>query len=161
MVILIMGVSGVGKTTVGRRLAAALGWRFVDADDYHLPASVDKMRAGTALEDADRLPWLDALNRLLREAGARGEDVVLACSALKRAYRERLARGAGPVEIVYLEAPAELIAERLRTRTGHFMRPELLESQVATLEPPQGALLVDASMPVEEAVRETRERLGV
>lgn len=159
MVILIMGVSGVGKSTIGLRLAEALDWTFIEADDHHLPESVTKMRAGTPLVDADRLPWLASLNRRLREADAKGEDVVLACSALKRAHRERLARGVDRVETVYLDAPEPLVAERLEGRTGHFMSPLLLRSQFETLEPPEDAHVVDAALPTEAVVREIRERL--
>ena len=140
-----MGVSGVGKTTIGIALAAALGWRFLDADDYHPAANVAKMAAGIALQDEDRWPWLDALNAKLREAGARGESVVLACSALKARYRERLTAGLARYRIVYLHGAFELIEARLRERRHRYMPASLLASQFAALEPPAQAISVDVA----------------
>lgn len=143
----IAGVSGCGKTTVGRALAAKLGVPFLDADDFHPPANVAKMRAGTPLDDADRAPWLEVLGSEL----AKHESVVLACSALKRAYRDRLRQLAGPVAFVVLEVPREVLESRMRGR-DHFMPPELLDSQLADLELGDDVRVVDASGSPERVV---------
>jgi len=145
MVIIVMGVSGVGKTTLGRALAGELGWRFVDADDVHPAANVEKMAAGVALTDEDRAPWLERLRGLIAQALEQEESLVLACSALRRSYRQRLAVEPAQIRWVYLTAPAAVLAQRLSERTGHFMPPGLLESQLATLEPPDDALVVDVT----------------
>lgn len=150
MVLIVMGVSGSGKTTVGRALAAALGWAFADADDHHPPANVAKMRRGEALDDDDRQPWLEALRALIDEHLARREPLVLACSALKQRYRDVLAGGVAPVRFVYLRGSFDVIAERMRHRTDHYMPPSLLESQFAALEEPTDAIVVDADAPVDE-----------
>ncbi|MCH7226472.1 gluconokinase [Haloferula sp. A504] len=144
----IAGVSGCGKTTVGRALAERLGVPFLDADDFHPPGNIAKMSSGKPLEDADRMPWLDALGAEL----TRRESVVLACSALKRAYRDRLRGFAQPLRFVVLEVPCEELQERLRTRT-HFMPPELLDSQLADLEIGDDVLVVNGLGPVTEVVR--------
>ena len=150
-VLIVMGVAGSGKTTVGAALAAALGWRFVDADDHHAAASVAKMARGEPLGDADRWPWLDRLRAIVDAglaAGAEGR-LVLACSALKASYRDRLAGGAaGRVRFVYLAGSVELFHARLAGRAGHFMKPGMLDSQLATLEVPADAVEVDAGQPV-------------
>ena len=143
MQVLVMGVTGVGKSTVGTRLADAIGGRFVDADDYHPAANVEKMRAGIALDDSDRAPWLAALNALLRDAEARGETTVLACSALKDHYRRMLAQGVAKFRVVHLHGTRALIGERLGSRRGHYMNPALLDSQLATLEWPGDAIALD------------------
>jgi gluconokinase len=144
MIVVLMGVSGSGKTTVGRSLAAELGWTFLDADDFHPQASVEKMAAGIALTDADRLPWLDRLAEEIRWETARGRDVVLACSALKQVYRERLTQGARQdLVFVYLKGDATTIESRLASRSGHYMPASLLASQFAALEEPAGAIVVD------------------
>ncbi len=145
MVIIVMGVSGSGKTTVGQRLAAALGWRFRDADDFHPPGNIAKMTAGIPLTDEDRAPWLSVLRELLENTLAAGESLVLACSALRRSYRERLTVDAARQRWVYLRAPRELIAERLKARLGHYMPAALLDSQLAALEVPEDALVVEAT----------------
>lgn len=142
MIVVVMGVSGVGKTTIGEALARSLACSFLDADDYHPPANVAKMASGIALEDADRWPWLDALNAELRSAKGR---VVLACSALKEAYRERLAAGLHDVRFVYLHAPFEVIHARLAQRKHRYMPASLLASQLATLERPAGAIDVEVA----------------
>ena len=152
-----MGVSGSGKTTVGERLAAALGARFVDADDLHPAANVAKMTDGVPLTDDDRWPWLDAVAAEL--AGGR---VVVACSALKRAYRDRLRAAAPDLTLVYLQVERDVLADRMEHRPGHFMPPALLDSQLATLEPPgadEGAVWVDAGQPLEDTVAELAARL--
>ncbi len=154
MIVILMGVTGVGKTTVGKLLAEARAATFYDADDYHPPANVAKMRAGIPLDDADRWPWLDRLNQLLRSAHARGEQVVLACSALKEAYRQRLARDCEDVHFVWLRGERELIQARLAARKGHYMNPALLDSQFATLELPAAAIAVDVSAAPPDIVRE-------
>ena len=125
MVIILMGVSGSGKTTIGRRLADELGWKFYDGDDYHPRANVEKMARGVPLDDDDRAPWLESLRDLIRSCLARGESAVLACSALKRSYRQHLLIDES-VKLVYLKGDYELIEDRLEGRRGHFMKPEML-----------------------------------
>jgi gluconokinase len=149
--IIVMGVTGSGKSTVGRRLAAALGWRFIDADVHHPPTNVAKLRAGVPLTEADREPWLAELHGLLRAAVARGEAVVLACSALRARYRALLRQDLPGVAFVYLRADAALLASRLAGRQ-HFVNPVLLPSQLATLEEPRDELTVDADLPPDEIV---------
>jgi gluconokinase len=147
VIVVVMGVAGCGKTTVGRALAQELGWTFVEADDLHPRANVAKMASGIALTDEDRWPWYDRIVAELRRRAGRGEHVVLACSALRRAYRERLAR-AGALRFVYLKADAVTIAARLGARQGHFMPASLLASQLATLEEPADAIVSDAAQNV-------------
>jgi gluconokinase len=162
MVIVLMGVSGSGKTTIGKLLAEQLGWAFVEADDYHPAANVEKMRGGTPLNDEDRRPWLAALKRRIDDACAKGENVVLACSALKHSYQDYLERDEPAcVEYVYLHGSEELIRERLARRKGHFMNPNLLHSQFETLEPPEHAIRVDVAPPPAEIVAEIRKKLRV
>jgi len=147
-----MGVSGCGKTAVGQALAAALQWPFFDADDFHPPGNVAKMAAGTPLTDADRWPWLDRLAADMAALTAGGGSAVLACSALKNAYRDRLAR-AGDVRIVYLKGDRETIAARIAACKHRYMPPALLDSQFATLEEPHDAIVVDVrdTIPVQVA----------
>lgn len=140
-----MGVTGCGKTTVGALLAQDCGWAFYDADDFHPAENVAKMRRGAALTDADRWPWLDRLNVLLLENERQRNSLVLACSALKQAYRDRLARGCSAARFVLLDGDIGLIRARLAARQGHYMNPKLLDSQFAILEPPQDALRLDAA----------------
>lgn len=161
MVVIVMGVSGVGKTTIGTALASALGWRFLDADDVHPTANIEKMRAGVPLTDADRAPWLERLRSLVADALARGEDVVLACSALRKAYRERLTVDPSRQRWVYLQVPSEVLQQRLLQRKGHYMPVTLLASQLATLELPEDALTVDASPSPEAVVASIRAGLGL
>ena len=151
MIVVLMGVSGAGKTTVGRLLASRLGWAFVDGDDLHPPANVEKMRSGVPLDDADRWPWLDALREIVRQHLSRGEPLVLACSALRRSYQEHL-RLDRRVRLVHLRATFELIRQRLRARRGHFMKEDLLASQFAELEEPHDVCRVDAARAPEEIV---------
>lgn len=141
MIVVVMGVAGAGKSTLGAALAARLGWRFVDADDHHPPQNVARMAAGVPLEDEDRWPWLDQLNKILLG----GKNIVLACSALKESYRRRLLEGVGPSRIVYLHGSFELIASRLAARRHRYMPASLLESQFAALEPPAGAIAIDVA----------------
>jgi gluconokinase len=141
VIVVVMGVTGAGKTTVGRLLARALGCEFLDADDYHPAANVAKMRAGEPLTDEDRAPWLARLNELL-QARAAG-SAVLACSALKQRYRDRLLAGVPEGRLVYLRGTKALIAARLEARRGHYMDPALLDSQFAALEEPADAIVAD------------------
>jgi gluconokinase len=161
VVIILMGVSGVGKTAVGKRLAEALGWRFLEGDDFHPLANIAKMAAGIPLTDEDRAPWLERLRELIAEALARGEDVVLACSALKRSYRQLLTVDPARVRWVYLWAPREVIASRLARRTGHFMLLGLLGSQLEALEVPEDVPWVDVTPGVDEVAAAIRARLEV
>ncbi|MBZ4422943.1 gluconokinase [Myxococcus sp. RHSTA-1-4] len=161
MVVIVMGVSGAGKTTVGHGLAAALGWRFLDADDLHSESNRAKMAAGVPLTDEDRWPWLWMLSGVIGEALRQGGGLVVACSALKESYRKVLEVDPARVRWVYLDAPREVLARRLALRRGHFMPPSLLDSQLATLEVPTGALRVDVSSPVSEVVARIREGLGL
>ena len=156
-----MGVTGAGKTTVGQQLAAALGWTFVEGDALHSPANIAKMHRGEPLDDADRAPWLRAIRQRIDELVASGQSAVIACSALKRAYREMLARDRPEVTFVYLKASAALIAERLRHRAGHFMPPALLQSQLDTLEEPADGITVDAGPPPTTIVAAIRRRLSL
>lgn len=160
-VIVVMGVAGAGKTTVGSALASALGWRFEDADRYHPPANVAKMSAGIPLTDEDRVEWLAALRPLLDRAIADGVGLVLACSALREAYRETLGLGRPEIAVVHLTAPVAVLSARLSARAGHFMPVTLLDSQLQTLEPPCSALTLDATRPVAELVRTTRAAFGL
>lgn len=141
MIVVLMGVSGAGKTTIGQRLAQRLAWPFIDADDYHPSANVAKMAAGIALTDEDRWPWLDALNRRLREE----RDAIVACSALKQSYRDRLLAGIDDARVVFLHGSRALIAKRLAERKHRYMPASLLDSQLATLERPAHAITVDVS----------------
>jgi gluconokinase len=160
LIVLVMGVSGAGKSAVGEALARSLGWRFIDADDFHPPANVAKMAAGIPLEDSDRWPWLQALNELLASSQARGESAVLACSALKESYRERLRAGVDRFQIVHLRGDFELIHGRLAQRRHRFMPASLLRSQFAALEPPADAIVVDVAADVAACVSAIAARLG-
>ena len=155
-----MGVTGAGKTTVGRLLAQRLGWNFADADDFHSESNVEKIRHGIPLNDDDRRPWLERLRAEIASYDARGDNLVLACSALKREYREMLAVSPA-VKFVYLKGTTELIAHRLQARHGHFADEKILAGQFADLEEPDNALVVDIAGTPEEIVREIREKLGI
>lgn len=164
MVIILMGVSGAGKTRIGKCLAAELGWAFYEGDDYHSPRNVDKMAQGIALTDADRAPWLDALHALIGALLARQESAVLTCSALKRAYRTRLRQDHDGVRFVYLHGSYELIRQRLQERRGHFMNAALLASQFEALEAPEtseGVLTVEVAQKPQQIVEAiTRQLTG-
>ncbi len=155
-----MGVSGAGKTTIGRLLASELGWDFADADDYHPPANVEKMRSGIPLTDADRTPWLETLRTLIAGRIAAGKNTVLACSALKREYRQLL-HVAPEVKVAYLKGTAETLRQRLRTRVGHFMTEQMLDSQLDALEEPGDAVVVDGNRSPAEVVAEIRAGLAL
>jgi gluconokinase len=160
MIVVLMGVSGCGKTTVGQLLVKRLGWTFFDADAYHPPANVEKMRGGTPLTDEDRWPWLDRLNTLLHEQQGAGRNVVLGCSALKQKYRDRLAVNLDSVRWVHLKGSFELIESRLNARRGHYMPPALLRSQFAALEEPGDAIVVDISPPAAQIARALAARFS-
>ena len=151
----VMGPAGSGKTTIGVRLAERLGWRFLEGDDYHPAANREKMLRGESLTDDDRRPWLDSLAAAIGGCLAAGDDVVVACSALKRSYRDRL-RAAGASRFILLDVPREVLSERLDRRPVEMIRPDLLESQLITLERPIGDELdvevVDGNRPVDEVV---------
>jgi gluconokinase len=161
MIVVAMGVSGCGKTTVGAMLAGACGWDFLDADDFHPPANVEKMRRGEALDDEDRRPWLDALATLLADKAAQGKGVVLACSALKQAYRDRLSARCAALRFAFLDGDKSLIRSRLLARQGHYMNPALLDSQFAILERPADAVVLNVAQEPAELVRQLRAALGV
>jgi gluconokinase len=159
MLVLVMGVAGSGKTLIGSMLAQALGSKFADADEFHPAANIEKMSRGIPLTDADREPWLRAIQQALCKWSAAGEDAVLTCSALKQSYRDQLSRDCD-VQIVYLKGHFDLIHSRIAQRTGHFMKPEMLASQFADLEEPTDAIVVDVSLPPEEIVRQIVARLA-
>ena len=148
----ITGVSGSGKSTVGRALADRLGWRFHDADDFHSPEHVERMRHGVPLDDAMRQPWLARLREAIVASVRARAGAVIACSALKEKYRDVLSHGIPEVRFIFLDASREILRERLATRRHHFAGASLLDSQLATLERPTDALILDASRPVDELV---------
>jgi gluconokinase len=160
MIVIVMGVVGSGKTTMGRLLAGELGWQFADADDFHSPTNRDKIRQGIGLTDDDRKPWLDRLRGEITAWIAAGGNVVLACSALKRTYRQELEVGP-EVRFVYLKGSAELIGARLRSRTGHFADDKILARQLADLEAPERAVTVGIEGSPPEIVAEIRQKLGL
>lgn len=161
MIVVLMGVSGVGKTTIGKLLAARTGWKFEDADDYHSEENRRKMAAGIPLTDADRTPWLNALHQRMLQYQQQAEHAIFACSALKQQYRELLSVGLANDELrfVYLHAPVALIKVRMHARHHPYMNPDLLESQLATLEAPSDAWSVSAAGRPKEAVEEIFSRL--
>ena len=159
MILLIMGVTGSGKTTVGRMLAERLGWVYLDADDFHSPSNKEKMHQGIPLTEADRIPWLDAMHAALQAEAAQGKSVVLACSALRQEYRERLMAGLD-VKLIYLRGSRELIATRLAKRMNHFAGVPILDDQFAVLEEPHDAVVVDISETPEQMVDEILRKIG-
>jgi gluconokinase len=159
MIIILMGVAGSGKTTIGRMLAEDLGWPFHDADDFHPPENVRKMGQGIPLADADRQPWLEALAALSRDLLMSGQHAVITCSALKRTYRQVLRVDPDQVKFVYLKADYDVLLRRLHERKDHFMKPEMLRSQFDTLEEPHDALIVDADQPPEFIVHAIKQKL--
>ena len=161
MIVIIFGISGAGKTTVGKLLARKLGWHFLEADDFHPTANVEKMRSGHPLTDEDRWPWLERLRKQIEQSVAAGENAVLACSALKRAYRDRV-RVSAEIKFVFLRGDYALVEEQLRSRHGHFMNAALLQSQFDDLEEPQpdeNVLTVGLGRPPEEIVEEIEAKL--
>ena len=162
--LVVMGVSGSGKSTIADRLAARLGWRYEDADRFHPPANVAKMSAGQPLTDEDRWPWLQAIADEIDRLSAAGQRAVVACSALKRSYRDILVHGRDDIRIVFLNGTQDLIADRLAARKGHFMPPGLLASQFKTLEPPQPderPITVSIAAPADAIVDDIVSRLKV
>ena len=155
-----MGTTGAGKTTIGTMLAAQFNWQFADADAFHPPANIEKMSHGIPLNDADRAPWLAAMRKAILEWIAAGKNVVLACSALKRAYRDEL-RPSTEVNMIYLKGTYALFAERIRQRHGHFAGEGILAGQFADLEEPTDAITIDAAKTPEEIIAEIRKQLGL
>jgi gluconokinase len=158
MILLVMGVTGSGKTTAGKLLAQRLGWLFLDADDFHPPENIEKMKRGVALTDADRKPWLAAIHAEVLQCAANNQDVVLACSALKQSYREALAAGVD-LRICYLKGTYREIAARLQSRAGHFAGEGILAGQFADLEEPREALVLRVSETPEEIVADVVRKL--
>lgn len=162
MIIVVMGVSGSGKTTVGRLLAEELGWPFYEGDDYHPPANIQKMTRGGTLTDEDRASWLDMLSQLIRELDGEGRSAVVACSALKQSYRDVLAgRWGTDVRFVYLKGTSYLIRKRLEERRGHYMKAGLLESQFDILEEPAQSVVADITASPEVIVNRVKRALGL
>lgn len=164
VVIVLMGVSGSGKSTVGKELASFTGWPFRDADSFHPPANIEKMRKSIPLTDEDRWPWLDAVATWIDERLARSEPGIVSCSALKRSYRNRIGAKRDGVRLVYLLGSQEMIASRLAARTDHFMPASLLASQFAALEEPgpeEKALVVGIAMPPAFMARSIADKLNV
>ena len=160
MIVIVMGVVGAGKTTVGKTIAGQLGWEFADADDFHPASNVEKIRHGIGLSDEDREPWLERMRAAIVQWIAAGHNVVLACSALKESYRQKLQVGP-EVRFVYLKGDADLIAERLRSRHGHFAGEQILRSQLSDLEEPKSALTVEISDTPREIADKVRKGLGL
>jgi gluconokinase len=161
MIIIVMGVSGSGKTTIGTQLAEALDWTFVDADDFHSAANVEKMRRGIPLTEEDRRPWLSALRSQITKWLEQHHSIVLACSALRARYRRELLVDPSRMRLVYLKGPYGLFERRLAGRKAHFMRRELLASQYAALEEPDEAVVIDASLRPQDIVHEIKKRLDL
>ncbi|MBL8697100.1 MAG: PAS domain-containing protein [Alphaproteobacteria bacterium] len=159
MVVVVMGVAGSGKSTIGPQIAAALGGDYAEGDQFHPPANIAKMTSGQPLDDGDRMPWLEAMAEAIVRWRAKDRPTVLACSALRKRYREILARGSDEVKFVYLRATPELVAQRMATRKGHFMPTSLIGSQFATLEEPDDAIVLDGARPPAELVATALERL--
>lgn len=163
-VLIVMGVSGCGKTTVGEELAGRLHWQFAEADSFHPTANVEKMRSGTPLTDDDRAPWLEAIAMWIDTMRSRGKRCVVTCSALKRAYRQRLAHGHGDVRFVYLQGTYDLVASRLAARKHEYMPVTLLRSQFDALEEPgaeENPLVLSITQPAAEIVRQVVASLGL
>lgn len=158
MIILMMGVTGAGKTTVGSQLAQQLGWQFADADSFHPASNVEKMRHAVPLTDADRIPWLEAIHQQMVRWQADNTDGIITCSALKQSYRELLLHGVA-VKLVYLQGSQAVIAARVSQRQGHFAPAQLVASQFADLQEPSDALVVQVDQAPEEIVAEIRHRL--
>jgi gluconokinase len=163
VVVIVFGVSGAGKTTVGKLLAHAVGWRFIEADDFHPVTNIEKMRSGRSLTDEDRWPWLERLRQQIEQSLTAGQNAVLACSALKRAYRDRL-RVSGEVKFVFLRGDYSLIEKQLRNRRRHFMNPDLLQSQFDDLEEPQqgeNVLTIELGRTPEQIVETIKTKLNL
>ena len=163
MIILLMGPAGSGKTTVGELLAAQLTWEFADGDGFHPPANIEKMSRGVPLTDEDRLPWLQSIRDSMQHSLAQGNSAVIACSALKRSYRELLgiSPNARSIKLVYLKGSYDLLLERLHSRKGHYMKEQMLTSQLADLEEPTDAITIEVSKSPQQIVSEIRNRLAL
>jgi gluconokinase len=161
MILIVMGVAGSGKTTVGQLLAKELSWMFRDADEFHPPTNIEKMSRGIALEDSDRAPWLEAMRATIETWLREGRDAILTCSCLKAGYRQRLLVDPARIRFIYLKGSFELIDARLRQRAHHFMKADLLKSQFQILEEPQDAITVDLSDPPEVIVQKIRKALNI
>jgi len=161
MIILLMGVAGSGKTTIGRLLATQLGWPYHEADDFHSAANKEKMGRGQPLDDTDRAPWLAAIRAAIDECTAAGRSAVFSCSALKESYRRVLTAGVPGVTLVFLTGDRALLQQRLAGRAGHYMKAGMLDSQFAILEPPGDALVIDVHVPPEEIVVMIRRALAL
>jgi gluconokinase len=161
MIILVMGVSGSGKTTLGKLLADSLSWQFSDADAFHSPENVEKMRRGIPLSEADRTPWLQDLQTAIKQWLQEDKNVVLACSALKDSYRQYLVLDSDRIKLIYLKGSYELIQKRLQERRNHYMPEKLLDSQFNTLEEPLDAICMDVAQPPQVIVQNIRSALGV
>ncbi len=159
MIIIVMGVSGSGKTTIGSLLAKELGWPFYEGDELHPPSNIEKMKHGIPLTDEDREPWLNKIQKLIDQLTRKHQQAVIACSALKESYRKKIKANNQEVRFVYLKGDAALIASRMKHRHGHFMPPDLLASQFATLEEPENVLSVDVSPPPQEIVDSIKKSL--
>jgi gluconokinase len=158
--VILMGVAGSGKTAVGMRVAQKLDWIFLDADDFHPPANIEKMKHGIPLNDQDRAPWLQRLHDELQRQIAEGRSVILACSALKESYRKVLRDEVSPPTFVYLDVDPETIRNRLQHRTTHFFPKELMESQFTALEKPKDAVIIDARNPLDKVVEQVIQVLA-
>lgn len=158
--IILMGVSGSGKTSIGQALSQRLGWSFYDGDDYHSPQAIEKMALGIPLNDEDRLPWLETLSNLLSEKLSAGENLILACSALKRSYRQHLRSGNDDLLFVYLDGDYDLIWSRMQSRGDHYMKPGMLKSQFHDLEIPEDALKVNIKQPISQILEEIIRNIG-
>jgi len=161
MIVVMMGVSGSGKTTVGRLLARRLDWTYYEGDDFHSAADIEKMSKGISLTDADRLPWLASIRNVIDECCARGSDAVIACSALRDKYRRCLANGESEIQFVYLKGDPEVIRERMNSRDRHYMKAGMLDSQFASLEEPENAIVMDVSNSLEDIVANIESELAL
>lgn len=159
-ILILMGVTGSGKTTIGRMFAESVGWKYFDADDFHPAANIEKMKRGVPLTDADRKPWLSRLRELISQCIERNENAAIGCSALKASYWKLLSIDES-VEIVYLKGAPDVIRQRLRSRTGHYMNPDLLDSQFQTLEEPEDTLTIDVGLTPAEIIARIKEHLRI
>ena len=161
MIVVIMGISGSGKTTVGALLARRLGWTYFEGDEFHSPANIEKMSRGIALDDADRLPWLVGIKKAIDDCVARGEHAVVACSALRERYRRMLSAQLPEIRFVYLKGSPEIIRQRMNVREGHYMKAGMLESQLASLEEPDDAIVANIALSPQAIVSHVESELGM
>ncbi len=161
MIVILMGVSGAGKSTVGKLLSDETGWPFYEGDDFHPESNVQKMKNGIPLTDEDRRPWLDSLHEFMKSLSLKGEHAIISSSALKSRYRKRLSRGIPEMHFIYLKGSYELFKKRLENRTGHYFDPDLLKSQCETLEEPEDIPAVDASLAPEKIADEIKAILEI